>query len=532
MTAAKICATVTGRIMCDYVGKNSSPLDHPGAARRVLARRSGRLRRRPRTIESGAPGSARRSARPVRVPVARAARSGAGALHPRLRPSRRSATEPRGLPGNHPRRGTLAMGLYLVTGGAGFIGSSIARALIARGDACASSTTSRPASARTWPTSRTRSSSSRATSATTCMLARATGGVEVVFHEAAIASVPRRWPSRWRTTPSTPPARCACWRRAPRRRAAGGLRRVVGGLRRRARPAQGRDHAAGAALALRRDEAGGRGGDAGVRARLRPRDRLPALLQRVRPAPGSEVGVRGGDPELHHRGAGGEAAAHLRRRRSSRATSATSTTSSRRTSRRRRPTARRRVGRRVQHRLRRGRSISTRRGADRRRPGAASSRRVYEPARAGDIKHSLGRHRRGARRAGLPRARVVRRGLRRTIEWYKSQIVNQHDGLRPRLSRGGRAPAARRDPLGQPPRPRSQGPRPESDAYCEAEIGAGGARRRRARRGHGARARGVARAARRRRRGRGSARRTPRSSSCGRSWGSPSRSAWRPSPRS
>ena len=62
----------------------------------------------------------------------------------------------------------------LITGGAGFIGSHLADALIARGDTSSSSTTSRPVAARTSSTSPTcrRSSSSRARRSTPSSLNR------------------------------------------------------------------------------------------------------------------------------------------------------------------------------------------------------------------------------------------------------------------------------------------------------------------------------------------------------------------------
>ena len=65
--------------------------------------------------------------------------------------------------------------------------------------------------------------------------------------------------------------------------------------------------------------------------------------------------------------------------------------------------------------------LNQRRRADRRHPGHRSSRPTYEPERAGDIKHSLADI--GAARAAprLQRRGLVRRGLRRTIDWYKSE---------------------------------------------------------------------------------------------------------------
>jgi UDP-glucose 4-epimerase len=81
--------------------------------------------------------------------------------------------------------------LYLVTGGAGFIGSSIARALLARGDRVRVldnfSTGKRENLAEIARDIELVEGDIRDEGA----LDRALGGVEVVFHEAAIASVPR-----------------------------------------------------------------------------------------------------------------------------------------------------------------------------------------------------------------------------------------------------------------------------------------------------------------------------------------------------
>ena len=201
---------------------------------------------------------------------------------------------------------------------------------------------------------RPRSSSSKATSSTSSVLAHAIEGVEVVFHEAAIPSVPksmaepvenhdanatgtlrvleaaRRPACAGSSTPRRRP-RTATSRRCPRSR--------------RCRRSRSRRTAA--------SKLTGRVLHAGLRPRLRPGDRLPALLQRVRAAPGSALGIRRRDPEVHHRGARRPAAAHLRRRHAV----------TRLLPHRQRHrgelgggigAGRRRVGRRVQHRLRAG----------------------------------------------------------------------------------------------------------------------------------------------------------------------------------
>ena len=84
------------------------------------------------------------------------------------------------------------MGTYLVTGGAGFIGSHIARALVERGDRVRVldnlSTGNRENLAAI---GKARLNSSKATLSIQATSTRALEGVEVVFHQAALASVPR-----------------------------------------------------------------------------------------------------------------------------------------------------------------------------------------------------------------------------------------------------------------------------------------------------------------------------------------------------
>jgi len=83
------------------------------------------------------------------------------------------------------------MGLYLVTGGAGFIGSSIARALIARGDSVRVIDNFSTGKRENIADIADRIDLVEGDIRDDKALARAmTGGVEVIFHEAAIASVP------------------------------------------------------------------------------------------------------------------------------------------------------------------------------------------------------------------------------------------------------------------------------------------------------------------------------------------------------
>ena len=161
---------------------------------------------------------------------------------------------------------------------------------------------------------------------------RALDGIELVFHEAAVPSVPRSLADPIASHDANATGTLKLLQaRQDGRGPAGGLRRLLVGLRRHADPAQGRDDAAHAALALCRVQAGRRALLPGVRRRLRARDGLPPLLQRVRPSPGSAVAVRGGHPALRDRCAGAGRRSPSTATARSRATSASSTTPSRRT---------------------------------------------------------------------------------------------------------------------------------------------------------------------------------------------------------
>ena len=190
--------------------------------------------------------------------------------------------------------------------------------------------------------------------------------------------------------------------RARRRRAPRRVRLVVLGLRRRAGLSARRDAGHEPARAVRGLQARGRAVLPGGAPRLRPGDRLPALLQRLRAPPGPVLAVQRGDPEVHHRDA-----SPARRPRStatarSRATSRTSTTSWRRTC--WRSTRRRRRGR--IYNIACGRQVSLNELVD------AAQRDLRHPARgrvprpAARRRQALARRRRPRRaRARLPRRR-------------------------------------------------------------------------------------------------------------------------------
>ena len=225
------------------------------------------------------------------------------------------------------------MATYLVTGGAGFIGSSIARALRARRrvriiDNFSTGKRANVADFADQDRAHRRRHPRRA-----CARARRWKGSRSCSTRRRSRRCRSRWPSRSRTTPSTRPARCAsCDAPAAPACAASSTRR------RRPRTAttgaaQGRDDGARADLAVRRRKLAGRGPTAGLRPRLRPRDRLPALLQRVRAAPGSALRYAAVIPKFITAALAGRSRASSATARSH-ATSATSTTSSRRTWRR------------------------------------------------------------------------------------------------------------------------------------------------------------------------------------------------------
>ena len=118
---------------------------------------------------------------------------------------------------------------------------------------------------------------------------------------------------------------------ARRRGAARGLRLLVLDLRRQPGAAEARGPPAAADLPVRRGQARRRGLLPQLPRGLRPRDGGAPLLQRLRPAAGPALAVRGGGAELHQRAAERRAAPWSTGTASSRATSPTSATWSRAT---------------------------------------------------------------------------------------------------------------------------------------------------------------------------------------------------------
>ena len=185
------------------------------------------------------------------------------------------------------------MASYLVTGGAGFIGSHLAEELVRRGQRVRvvdSLITGKRRNLdhiarRRIPRRRSRRPGRRARAPspawTTCCTRRRF----------------RRCRGRWRSDHLEPRERRRdaqrAGGRARRGRQAARLRRLVVGLRRHADAAQARGHADQSAVALRAAEARRRAVLPDVHAALRLRDGDDPLLQRVRAAAGSRVAVLG-----------------------------------------------------------------------------------------------------------------------------------------------------------------------------------------------------------------------------------------------
>ena len=175
----------------------------------------------------------------------------------------------------------------------------------ARASTCACSTTSRPAGARTCAAVARRDRADRgrhprATSASTRRVARLRGRLPP--GGAAVGPALDPGPADEQRDERRSGRSTSCSRRATH-----GVRRVVCassssvyGASPELPQARGRAGAADLARTPTTKLAGERYAQAS-RARLRARDGRAALLQRVRPAPGPDLAVRGRDPELHRR---------------------------------------------------------------------------------------------------------------------------------------------------------------------------------------------------------------------------------------
>ena len=131
---------------------------------------------------------------------------------------------------------------------------------------------------------------------------RAARGMEVVYHEAAVPSVARSVEdpasSHRNSATATLTMLVAARDAGVRRFVYAGSSSVYGDA---AGPAQARGHDAAPAVAVRGGQAGGRAVRADLLVALRHGDGDPALLQRLRPAPGRELAVQRRDQPVHHR---------------------------------------------------------------------------------------------------------------------------------------------------------------------------------------------------------------------------------------
>ena len=180
------------------------------------------------------------------------------------------------------------MAKYLVTGGAGFIGSHLSEELVA----------SRPHGARRrQPDHRqTQQSRSRAGRRVPRRGSRRRGlrpprrrrhGVRAAPGRDSVGAALGQGSDHLEPRQRRRDAERAR-RRARRRRQAPGLRRVVVGLRQHADAAEARRHAEQSAVAVRAAESRRRAVPADVHAALRARNGVDPLLQRLRPAAGSD----------------------------------------------------------------------------------------------------------------------------------------------------------------------------------------------------------------------------------------------------
>ncbi len=204
----------------------------------------------------------------------------------------------------------------LVTGGGGFIGSNVVRALLARGD-----------DVRVLDNFSTGSRANLAGLEHDVELVEgdlrsyervhaAVRGVEVVFHQGALPSVPRSVQDPLTTTAVNIEGTLNVLLAARDE----GVRRIVNASSSSVygntgdAPAR-RDAGARSDLSVRRREARGGALLHELQPRVRDGDRLAALLQRLRAAAGPDVAVRSRRPALHPRDRGRRAGDDLRRRR-------------------------------------------------------------------------------------------------------------------------------------------------------------------------------------------------------------------------
>ncbi len=335
-------------------------------------------------------------------------------------------------------------------------------------------------------------------------VSRAVRGCELVFHQGALPSVPRSVQDPLTSSEINIGGTLNVLLAArdegvrPRR-----LRLVVVGLRRCAGLPARRDPGHEPARALRRLQARRRAVLPRRAPGVRPGDRLPALLQRLRPPPGPVLAVQRRLPKFIVAMRDGEAPT-IYGDGSSRATSPISTTSSRRTCSRDRP----RRGRQVLQHRRRPPGVAQRADGPAQRGARHADRAAVRRTRAGDVKHSLADVGRAERELGFDIAVTLgeARAARSTPSRRRGRPPSRPSAEGARAVRSGpvaaRAPGSARR-AGSPAAPSWQGarparPAPRPGALPPAPAGAG------PRRGHRTRrcARARAPAARRRSAGR------------------------------
>ena len=310
------------------------------------------------------------------------------------------------------------MSHYVVTGGAGFIGSAIVRKLLAEGASRVVVIDNLlTGQERNIEEIRSRIDFQRADIRNYEEIAPLIRGAAVVFHEAAIPSVPRSIDD---PVPSHDVNANGTFNvlRAAKEGQAGtrGLCRLQLGLRRYRRAPQSGEHDSAAEIALRAAETGGRILRQHLLRRVRPGDGIAALLQRVRSAAGSLERLFRRALALHDVGAGPQSAEHLRRWRAI----------ARLHLRGRRGGAQSeggaRQGRRRQHVQRAATaagSRSIRRGRCCRNWKASPFPPVYGPPRAGDVRDSQADTTLAVRDLGHAPRYSFEEGMRLTLDWYR-----------------------------------------------------------------------------------------------------------------